>query len=64
MLRTGKTWHYQREALPVAEGKAICTARLRPVQDVSNSSKTDGLFFATTSFSATKNRRTCRPVEV
>ena len=35
MLRTGKTWQYRREALPVAEGKAICTARLRPVQDTS-----------------------------
>ena len=31
----------RREALPIAEGKTICTARLRPVQDVS-SSRGDG----------------------
>ena len=34
-LRPAKTQQYRREALPVAEGKAICTARLRPVQGVS-----------------------------
>ena len=36
----------RREALPVAEGKAICTARLRPVQDVSIIRETDQLLVA------------------
>ena len=34
MLRTGKTWQYRREALPIAEGKSISIARLRPMQDL------------------------------
>lgn len=35
----------QREALPIAEGKHISTARLRPVQGISNS-RGDGPAFA------------------
>ena len=35
MLRTGKTWQYRREALPIAEDESNSTARLRPVQDTS-----------------------------
>ena len=31
----------RREELPVAEGKSISIARLRPMQDVSNSRETD-----------------------
>ena len=46
MLRTGKTQQYRREALPVAEGKAICTARLRPVQGDSNRRETAQLLVA------------------
>jgi anti-sigma factor RsiW len=37
MLRTGKTWQYRREALPIAETNGNSTARLRPVQGISNS---------------------------
>ena len=46
MLRTGKTWQYRREALPIAEDKSISTARLRPVQGVSNRRETDQLLVA------------------
>jgi len=46
MLRTGKTWQYRREALPVAEGKAICTASLRPVQATSINRETVQLLVA------------------
>ena len=35
MLRTGKTWQYRREALPIAEDESSSTARLRPVQATS-----------------------------
>jgi len=46
MLRTGKTWQYRREALPIAEEMGNSTARLRPVQGVSNRRETDQLLVA------------------
>ena len=46
MLRTGKTWQYRREAMPIAEDESNSTARLRPVQDVSNRRETDQLLVA------------------
>ena len=46
MLRTGQTQQYRREALPVAEGKAISTARLRPVPDESIIRETGQLLVA------------------
>ena len=46
MLRTGKTWQYRREALPIAEDESNSTARLRPVQGVRIIRETDQLLVA------------------
>ena len=46
MLRTGKTWQYRREALPIAEDESNSTARLRPVQDTRIIRETDQLLVA------------------